>query len=599
MCGIIGYIGAKNTVNLLLEGLKNLEYRGYDSSGIATILNYRLDIKKAEGELANLKELVLNSQTSATIGIGHTRWATHGVPSLENAHPHTNTEETIAVVHNGIIENYLDLKKHLIEKGYSFKSETDTEVIPHLIDMYYDGDLLESVKKAVSELDGSYAIGVISLKEPDKIIAVRKDSPLIVGLHSDGNFIASDIPAIISKTRNIYLLDDNEFVSVSKDNVQIEDFDGNEIKKEIFTVNFSAQESQKDGYEHFMLKEIFEQPEAIKRTLCGHLDSSLNLNLNDIKFENYIDKFYIVACGTAFHAGLVGKKVIETLAQIPCEVLYASEFRYNHPIITPNTAVWVVSQSGETADTLACLRMAKKLGNTVYAITNVVGSSISREADFVFYTNAGPEISVASTKAYTTQLIAFYLLAIHLAELKNNKDTTGLKKQLLAMPDTVETVLKANNDIKLLARKIAKEHDVFFLGRGIDYFVAQEASLKLKEISYIHSEAYASGELKHGPIALIEDGTVVISLCNNPEIASKLKSNVEEVSARGAYTIGFTSCLDDVSAFNEHISLPSVNNLLSPLVSIIPLQLLAYYVCTEKGFDVDKPRNLAKSVTVE
>ncbi len=602
MCGIIGYIGNENAVNLLLQGLESLEYRGYDSSGIATILNGRLDIKKAEGELSNLRKLVLKSQNSSNIGIGHTRWATHGVPSVKNSHPHTNEKETIAVVHNGIIENYQALKKYLIEKDYSFKSETDTEVIPHLIDMYYEGDLLESVKKAVKKLNGSYAIGVISSVEPDKIIAVRKDSPLIVGLHPSGNFIASDIPAIISETRNVYLLNDNEFVTLTKEDVFIEDFDGNKIEKEIFKVDFSAQESQKDGYDHFMLKEIFEQPVAIRSTLRGRLNSSLNLSLDSIKFSKDIKKFYIVACGTAYHAGLVGKKAIETLAKIPCEVCLASEFRYAGPLINPNTAVLVVSQSGETADTLACLRMAKRLGNKVYAITNVVGSSIAREAYYVFYTYAGPEISVASTKAYTTQLVAFYLFAIYLAQLKNTvskEELDDLKKQLLAIPDMLETALKLEKDIKTLAKKIANEHDVYFLGRGLDYFVAQEASLKLKEISYIHSEAYASGELKHGPIALIEKDTVVISICTNPEIASKLTSNVKEVSARGAYTIGFTSYLSDVSTFDTHIALPSVYPLLSPLASIIPLQLLAYYVCTQKGFDVDKPRNLAKSVTVE
>lgn len=598
MCGIIGYVGNKNAVNLLLSGLESLEYRGYDSSGIATITNNKLNIKKAEGELCRLKKSIDYSFASGNMGIGHTRWATHGVPSVMNSHPHTDENRTIAVVHNGIIENYQSLKNYLIEKGYSFRSETDTEVIPHLIDMYYNGNLLESVKKAVQKLEGSYAIGVISTLEPDKIIAVRKDSPLIVGVSPDGNFIASDIPAIISETRNVFLLNDNEFVTVTKDNVNIEDFDGNKIKKEIFKVDFSAQEAQKDGYEHFMLKEIYEQPLAIKNTLMGRLDSKLNLNLPNIKFPKEIEKFYIVACGTAYHAGLVGKKAIETLAKIPCEVCLASEFRYGSPLLTPNTAVLVVSQSGETADTLASLRMAKKLGNTVYAITNVVGSSVSREADFVFYTNAGPEISVASTKAYTTQLAAFYLFAIYLTELKN-KDVGSLKKELSEIPDIMLSALKSENEIKLLAKKIAKERDVYFLGRGVDYFVAMEASLKLKELSYIHSDSYASGELKHGPIALIEKDTVVISICTNSEIASKLISNVKEVSARGAYTIGFTSCSHDVSEFDYTFTLPNVNPLLSPLISIIPLQLLAYYVCLEKGFDVDKPRNLAKSVTVE
>jgi len=598
MCGIIGYIGNGNTVDLLLSGLENLEYRGYDSAGIATIINDKLDIKKAAGRLSNLNNLDLASQTSSTIGIGHTRWATHGVPSVKNSHPHTNAKETIAVVHNGIIENYLELRKYLTAKGYSFKSETDTEVIPHLIDLYYNGNLLESVKKAVQHLSGSYAIGVISSMEPDKIIAIRKDSPLIVGVHHEGNFIASDIPAIISKTRDVYLLNDNEFVTITKNDVHIEDFEGKRINKEITKVNFSAQEARKDGYDHFMLKEIFEQPVAVKNTLKGRLDSSLNLCLDDIAFSVGINKLYIVACGTAYHAGLIGKKAIESLAKIPCDVCLASEFRYSSPILTPDTAVFVVSQSGETADTLACLRMAKQLGNTVYAITNVVGSSIAREADYVFYTNAGPEISVASTKAYTTQLVAFFLFAIHLAEIKKSTKLDEIKNQLLAIPDDLEKVLTLKDDVKKIAKKIAKEHDVYFLGRGLDYFVAKEASLKLKEISYIHSDAYASGELKHGPIALIEDGTIVISICTNQDLASKHNSNIEEVVARGAYTIGFTSCQDD-SSFDKIIKLPSVNPLFAPIPAIVPMQLLAYYVCIEKGFDVDKPRNLAKSVTVE
>ena len=592
MCGIVGYVGTENATKLLLDGLENLEYRGYDSAGIATISDCKLNIKKAKGNLSNLKKIIDDSSCITNIGIGHTRWATHGAPSVKNSHPHTNEKGTIAVVHNGIIENYEDLKKYLSKKGYSFKSDTDTEVIPHLIDFYYDGDLLKSVKKATEKLVGSYAISVISSLEPGKIVAVRKDSPLIVGLHPDGNFIASDIPAVISKTRKTYLLDDNEFVTVTKDGVLVEDFNGNKIEKDIFAVKFSAQDSQKDGYDHYMLKEIYEQPEAIKNTLTSCLDN--------INFSKDIEKFYIVACGSAYHAGLVGKKAIESLAKIPCEVQLASEFRYGEPLINKNTAVIVVSQSGETADTLASLRMVKSLGNTVYAITNVVGSSVSREADYVFHTHAGPEISVASTKAFSSQLTAFYLLAIHLAELKNtipNEELDLLKQQLVEIPDVLLNVLSLAEYIKPLAKIISKKQDVYFLGRGLDYFVAQEASLKLKEISYIHSDAYASGELKHGPIALIEDDTIVISICTNPEIASKLNSNIKEVSARGAYIIGFTSC--HLDSFDTAIKLPSVNPLFEPLLAIVPMQLLAYYVCIEKGFDVDKPRNLAKSVTVE
>ena len=602
MCGIIGYVGQNEASTLLMSGLESLEYRGYDSAGIAVISQNNINIVKANGKLSNLKEKLDLFPTKSNIGIGHTRWATHGIPSETNAHPHTNEKETIAVVHNGIIENCDTIKAYLIEQGYTFKSETDSEVIPHLIDMYYDGDLMNALKRTVEKLDGSYAIGVVSSYEPNKILAVRKDSPLIVGLSSDGNFIASDIPAILSKTDEFYLLDDNEFATISQNQVRITNMLGIEIKKEIFKANFSIKSSQKDGYEHFMLKEIHEQPEAIRNTLRGRLDNSLNLNIDDLQLSKDIKKFYIVACGTAYHAGLVGKKAIETLAKIPCEVCLASEFRYNEPLLNDETAVIVISQSGETADTLAALRMSKKSGNTVYAITNVVGSSIAREADYVFYTYAGPEISVASTKAYTTQLVAFYLFAFYLSEYTDSTpkdDLDNLKKQLLKIPDTITNIFKVEDDIKILSQKIANQKDVYFLGRGLDYFISQEASLKLKELSYIHSDAYASGELKHGPIALIECDTVVISVCTNPETNNKLISNVKEVAARGAYTIGFTSCNDDAHTFNSIIKLPEINPLLAPIPAIIPFQLLAYYVCTQKGFDVDKPRNLAKSVTVE
>lgn len=603
MCGIVGYIGIGNdAVDLLLSGLESLEYRGYDSAGIAVLNNGKIEVRKEKGRLSALRDIIKENPVSGCVGIGHTRWATHGVPSVKNSHPHTNGSGTIAVVHNGIIENHEALKTFLKDKGYTFVSETDSEVIPHLVDYYYDGDLLAAVRKTAEKLDGSYAIGVVALAEPDKIVAVRKDSPLIVGLGKDGNFIASDIPAILSETKDVYLLNDNEFVTLDRDSVSICDIDGKPIEKEIYKVQFTAQASQKDGYDHFMLKEIHEQPQAIRNTLRGRLDKDLNLSLDNIKFSDDIEKLYIVACGTAYHAGLVGKKAIESLAKIPCEVCLASEFRYGEPLIDEHTAVVVVSQSGETADTLAVLRMAKKLGNKVYAITNVVGSSVAREADYVFYTYAGPEIAVASTKAYTTQLVAFYLIALYLAEQRKTvsaSELDGIKLQLLKMDSVVEKILENNDDIKALAEKLSKERDVYFLGRGLDYFVALEASLKLKEISYIHSDAYASGELKHGPIALIENGTTVISICTNPDISNKLNSNVKEVLARGAETIGFTSCMSDVSAYGDIIELPQVDPLLAPLPAIIPLQLLAYYTCTAKGFDVDKPRNLAKSVTVE
>ena len=602
MCGIVGYIGAKDCVELLLSGLESLEYRGYDSAGIAVFDGEKINVRKEKGRLAGLREILLEKPVSGNVGIGHTRWATHGVPSAKNSHPHTNGDGTIAVVHNGIIENHEALKAFLTDKGYDFISETDTEVIPKLIDYYYDGDLLTAVRKTAKKLDGSYAIGVVSTKEPDRIIAVRKDSPLIVGLTDDGNFIASDIPAILSETRDVYLLNDGEFVTLKKDSVTICDIDENPITKEIYKVQFSAQASQKEGYDHFMLKEIHEQPQAIRNTLRGRIDKDLHIVLDNIEFSDDIKKLFIVACGTAYHAGLVGKKAIETLAKIPCEVCLASEFRYGDPLIEKDTAVLVVSQSGETADTLAVLRMAKKLGNKVYAITNVVGSSVAREADYVFYTYAGPEIAVASTKAYTTQLVAFYLFAIYFAEKRKSikaEKLADLKNQLIKMDEAAEKILDTIPKIKEIAKKIAGEHDIYFLGRGLDYVVAMEASLKLKEISYIHSDAYASGELKHGPIALIDDGTVVISICTNPDISNKLSSNVKEVLARGANTIGFTSCMSDIAAYNDIVELPQIDPLLAPLPAIIPLQLLAYYVCIEKGFDVDKPRNLAKSVTVE
>lgn len=602
MCGIIGYVGKSEATELLLSGLEKLEYRGYDSSGIAVLSDKKVDVRKAKGNLLNLKEKLALSPIKSNVGIGHTRWATHGAPSVKNSHPHTNQKETIAVVHNGIIENYDKIKNFLIKKGYVFKSETDTEVIPHLIDLYYEGDLMAALKKAVEMLDGSYAIGVISSLDPDKILAVRKDSPLIVGHGNDGNFISSDIPAILSKTRYIYLLNDNEFITLTKNSVTITDIEGKIIDKEIHKIDLSVQNSEKDEYDHFMLKEIHEEPDAIRNTLQGCFDKKLNLSIGNIKFPDKVRKIFIVACGTAYHAGLVGKKAIETLAKIPCEVCLASEFRYGEPLLSEETVVIVVSQSGETADTLAALRLAKKRSNTVYAITNVMGSSIAREADYVFYTNAGPEISVASTKAYTTQLAAFYIFAIYLAECKNSISKLKLdefKSELINIPDVINEILNSADDIKTLARKISVEKDVYFLGRGIDYLTAQEASLKLKEISYIHSDAYASGELKHGPIALIEDGTVVISICTNPEISNKINSNVKEVSARGAYTIGFSSCHSEQDIFDSVIELPKVLPLLSPLTAIIPFQLLAYYVSVEKGYDVDKPRNLAKSVTVE
>ena len=607
MCGIVGYIGYKQASNILVEGLKKLEYRGYDSAGVA-ILNDKIKVRKFKGRLINLEESLKTNPIDGTIGIGHTRWATHGEPSDINAHPHSNENITLSVVHNGIIENYLKLKQWLISKGYNFYSKTDTEVIPNLIDYYYNGDLLEAVIKATEKFEGSFAIGVISNNEPDKLIAVKKDSPLIVGIGQNEYFIASDIPAVLSHTKDVYLLNDNEFVTLTKDGIDIRTKNKETIKKEIFHVTWDIDAAEKCGYEDFMLKEIYEQPKAVRDTLAGKIDLNKEISFDNIKFtknelDNF-DKIYIVACGTAYHAGLVGKHAIENLANISVETDIASEFRYRNPMITDKTLVIVVSQSGETADTLAVLRLAKKQGARVLAITNVVGSSIAREADDVFYTLAGPEIAVASTKAYTTQLTAFYILALHFAEVKGTLDSVeieSIKQNIIAIPSKIEELLKNKDNIKKYASYNFKQKDLFFLGRGLDFSVALEGSLKLKEISYIHSEAYAGGELKHGPIALIEKGTSVITLLTQEHLKDKMISNVKEVTTRGGNILAIVNDGDKSakSITDDVIFIPKTIDLLTPLLSVIPLQLLAYYIAKLKDCDVDKPRNLAKSVTVE
>lgn len=606
MCGIVGYIGKRDAARILLNGLEKLEYRGYDSAGISVYDGNDIKICKEKGRLANLAEILDKQPLSGNLGIGHTRWATHGAPSAVNSHPHNSMSGKISVVHNGIIENFEELRLMLKEKGFKFVSETDTEVIPHLVEYYYDGDLLRAVMKAAEHLSGSYALGVISSDEPDKIVAVRKDSPLIVGLGDGENYIASDIPAILSETKNVYLLDDNEFAVIKKDGVSLFDKDANPVDKEVYKVSFSESASQKGGYEHFMIKEIHEQPKAVADTLRGRMDSD-----GKIKFDGFSEelaekfsKIYIVACGTAYHAGLVGKRAIEHLAKVPTSVELASEFRYSNPLIDENTLVVAVSQSGETADTLAGMRLAKSSGAYVLAITNVVGSSVSREADCVFYTYAGPEISVASTKAYTTQLIALYLFAAFLAECRRSASEEELdivKSELMNTPSYIEEVLKLEEEIEKLSKNLYNETDIYYLGRGMDYAVAMEGSLKMKEISYIHSETYAGGELKHGPIALIEDNTCVISISTNKDLAGKMDSNIKEVITRGAYTIVFANedTKDSHTACKDIVVIPNTNWLISPVVSVIPLQLLAYYTAKHKGYDIDKPRNLAKSVTVE
>ena len=608
MCGIVGYVGNRQASNLLVEGLSKLEYRGYDSAGIAVINNGKVEIRKHKGRLSNLVEELSNNSAEGTIGIGHTRWATHGEPSDVNSHPHQTSKGDITVVHNGIIENYSELTQWLKSEGYEFKSATDTEVIPNLIHYYYNGNLFEAVVKATEKLEGSYALGVVSGQEPDKIVAVRKDSPLIVGIGQGETFIASDIPAVLNYTRDIYLLEDNEFVVLTNEGVEVFEANGDKINKEIYKVTWNEDAAEKGGYDSFMLKEIHEQPKAIKDTMAGRVALNEKVNLGDFKLtseelEN-MDRIYIVACGTAYNAGLMGKVAIEDLARIPVEVAIASEFRYRNPIVTNKTLIVTLSQSGETADTLAVLRDAKKIGAKTLAITNVVGSSISREADSVIYTMAGPEIAVASTKAYTTQAVVMKLLGMYLADLKGllkSEEEAEIKNALLELPSKVEEVLNQKAQIAKIAKLISQEKDLFYLGRDVDYALAIEGALKIKEIAYIHSEAYAGGELKHGTIALIEPGTKIIALLTQSNLKDKMISNIREVKSRGAEIIGiaYENQEVDLSVFDEIIRIPQISTRIAPILGAVVLQLLAYYVATERGCDIDKPRNLAKSVTVE
>ena len=606
MCGIVGYVGNSNAKDFLVEGLSKLEYRGYDSAGIAVVNKGKVTVVKHKGRLANLEKDLTVIDADGTVGIGHTRWATHGEPSDVNSHPHQSSKGDITVVHNGIIENYLELREWLKGEGYKFFSETDTEVIPNLIDYYYEGDLYKAVVKATKKLEGSYALGVVCGSEPDKLVAVRKDSPLIVGVGEGEYFIASDIPAVINKTRNIYLLEDKEFVVITKSGVEIFDDKNNKINKEIYKVTWNQDAAEKGGFDSFMLKEIHEQPKAIKETMLSRISMDHGITFDDFKLTKEeleaIDRIYIVACGTAYHAGLMGKVVIEKHAKIPVEVDIASEFRYRNPIIDKNTLCIYISQSGETADTIAALKLAKSKGATTLAVSNVIGSSITREADYSIYTHAGPEIAVASTKAYTSQVMLLIILAIYFAEILGStpsSELTKLKKDIFNLPDKIEEALKSSEEIKNYAKNIYQEKDVFFLGRGIDYNTALEASLKLKEISYIHSEAYAAGELKHGPIALIENGISVISIITDKNLVEKTISNIQEVITRGAKTLVITSQELPSNNIDTIVKIPNTNILLSPIVAIVPLQLLSYYISKEKGLDVDKPRNLAKSVTVE
>ena len=610
MCGIVGYIGWQKAQDVVMNGLEKLEYRGYDSSGIATIFNGQLKLSKYKGRLSVLSKHLEEDPHQGHVGIGHTRWATHGQPSDVNSHPHINESNSVAVIHNGIIENYRELKKELTDEGYIFKSQTDTEVVVHMIDKYLktSGDILSAVNMAVSRLRGAYALGIISKADPDKIIAVRKESPLIVGIGDGENFFASDIPAILEYTREIYYVDNDETAVISKDDIIFYDKDKNIIKKDKFTITWDMDAATKGGYPHFMLKEINEQPKAVADTILRRIDENNNLILDDIRIDDTqiqnINDIYIVACGTAYNAGLIGKYVIENIANIRVRVDIASEFRYNKQFINDKTLVILVSQSGETADTLAAQKLAKAKGCRILSITNVVGSSVARNSDDVFYTLAGPEIAVASTKAYTTMLAAFYMIGIELAKLKREISINEYHKiveLLKKLPQKVEETLKTEEKCIEIAEKIKNSKSAFYIGRGLDDSVGKEGALKLKEISYIYTESFAAGELKHGTIALIEENTPVIAVLTQDKLLEKTISNIQEVKARGAYTIIITDKdSNDIANYADDIVVvPKVYDLFSSILAVIPAQFIAYHTSIKKGNDVDKPRNLAKSVTVE
>lgn len=607
MCGIIGYIGTKKAKPILINGLLRLEYRGYDSAGIATVEKDGIKVIKEKGRIANLDAMDGISDLEGTIGIGHTRWATHGKPSAINSHPHYDNDKLFAVVHNGIIENYHELRKSLEDNGYTFLSDTDTEVIPNLINFYYkkENDFLKAVKLACDELKGSFALEILCKYYPDNMIVVRQDSPLVIGRGLDENYISSDIPAILSFTKDFYFLNDREFAVLSRDNIDFYDNELNKIDKVVKSIEWNTASAEKDGYDDFMLKEIYEQPNAIRETIGSKLsESKISFNDFEIKkeFLETINRIYIVACGTAMNAGLATKATFENFCKIPTEVDIASEFRYRDPLIDEHTLCIYISQSGETADTIAALKLAKSKGAKTIAVANVIGSSITREADYCIYTHAGPEIAVASTKAYTSQVVLLNILALYFAEVLDRVPSStidSMKKELLELPKKAEITLRNVAEVKNFANIVYKETDMFFLGRGVDYYVASEGSLKLKEISYIHSESYAAGELKHGPIALIENDVTVIGIITNPNLVEKTISNIQEVITRGAKTLVITNQQINESQFFKVINIPDTEPCLSPVLSIIPLQLLAYYISKEKGLDVDKPRNLAKSVTVE
>ena len=611
MCGIVGYIGNKKACPILIDGLLKLEYRGYDSAGVSTIEGESISNLKDKGRVKNLYELKGINDLSGTVGIAHTRWATHGKPAQENSHPHMDNSNTFSVVHNGIIENYQELRAFLTAQGYHFLSQTDTEVIPNLIHYYYSKDenkdekqFLRALHATCNILKGSYAIEAICKFAPDTIIVARKDSPLVIGKGTDENFICSDIPAILSYTRDFYLLDDGEIAQISKNSVAFYNSDLQTVNKECKNIDWDATSAEKDGYEDYMLKEIHEQARAVRETIGSRLKEKTPCNFEDIaltkSYLSSLKQIYIVACGTAMHAGLAVKPIFEKLCNIPVSVDIASEFRYRNPLLDERTLCIFISQSGETADTIAALKLSKSKGAKTITLSNVIGSSITREADYTLYTHAGPEIAVASTKAYTCQVTLLAILAIHFAEVLNSNQyglMEHLKNEILQLPEKIDELLQQDHGIKEFAKQVYTEHDLYFLGRGTDYTVALEGSLKLKEISYIHSDAYAGGELKHGPIALIENGVTVVGILTDPTLVEKSISNIQEVITRGAKTLVITNQnLENVN-FDKIITIP--DPLISPILSIIPLQLFSYYIAKEKGLDVDKPRNLAKSVTVE
>ena len=608
MCGIVGYIGKEQAAPIILDGLSRLEYRGYDSAGMAVYDGKAIQTRKAAGRLKVLENLTKGGQTMpGCSGIGHTRWATHGAPSDTNAHPHVNNKGTIAVVHNGIIENYIPLRKKMIDKGCQFQSETDTEVLAHLLDYYYRGNPLEAIAKVLHRVEGSYALGILFAEFPNEIYAARKDSPLIVGQNDSGCFIASDVPAILKYTRTVYYMDNQEIAVLRPDGLRFFTVDQEELKKEPVAIDWDADAAEKAGYEHFMLKEMYEQPKTIADTISPRIRNNDividELNMTDEELRA-IRKIHIVACGSAYHAGVTGKYVLEDLARIPVEVDVASEFRYRNPILEEGAMVIVISQSGETADTLAALRESRERGFKVLGIVNVVGSSIAREADACLYTWAGPEIAVATTKAYSAQLAAMYLLAMKLARVRGTVDDArfaGLLADLKCIPDQIELLLGQKEKIQHFANRYLGARDIFFIGRGVDYAISLEGSLKLKEISYIHSEAYAAGELKHGTISLIEDGTLVVAISTQPELFQKTISNMVEVKARGAFVMAVTNEENKAieKASDYVIYIPETEPCFANSLAIVPLQLFAYYIAVGRGCDVDKPRNLAKSVTVE